>query len=58
MRMMSVLLINSMLEHESEVKVVIFREKTRNPLAGMMGLLERLSDVRFNGKQESCREPC
>lgn len=47
------LLIDSMLEHVSEVKVVIFRERTRNPFAGMVGLLERLSDVRFNEKRES-----
>lgn len=53
MRKMSVLLIDSMLEHVSEVKVVIFRERTRNPFAGMVGLLERLSDVRFNEKRES-----
>jgi hypothetical protein len=35
-----------------EVKVVIFFEKARNPFAGMVGWLERLSEVTFNGKQE------
>jgi hypothetical protein len=41
-----------MKEHVSEIKVVIVWDKTRNPFAGMVGWLERLSDLRFNGKRE------
>jgi len=35
-----------------EVKVVIFWEKVRKPLAGMVVWLERLSYMIFNGKRE------
>jgi len=38
-----------------EVKVVTFLEKARNPLTGMVGLLEILSDVIFKGEQEILR---
>jgi len=50
MRLMSVLLIESMLEQVREVKVVILWEKVRKPFVGITGWLERLSDVSFNGK--------
>jgi hypothetical protein len=46
------LLIKSILEQMREVKVVIFREKARNPIGGMTGWLEILRDVRFNRKQD------
>jgi hypothetical protein len=41
-----------MLEQIRDVKVVIFLEKARNPIAGMVGWLEIFSDVSFNRKQE------
>jgi hypothetical protein len=43
-----------MLEYVRDVKVVIFLEKVSNPLEGKVdsvNLLERLSDVMFNGKR-------
>jgi hypothetical protein len=43
-----------MLKYVRDVKVVIFFEKVSNPLKGMVdlvNLLERLSDVMFNGKR-------
>jgi hypothetical protein len=46
----SLLLIELMMEQVREVKVVVFLEKARNPSAGMVCLLERLSDVSFKGK--------
>jgi hypothetical protein len=43
----------SILEQLSEVKVVMFLEKARKPIAGILAWLERLRDLRwFNGKQE------
>jgi len=47
-----VLTIECMLEHLREVKVEIFWEKDCNLLEGMVDLLERLSDVRFNRKRD------
>jgi hypothetical protein len=50
----SVLLIEYRLEYARDVKVVIFLEKVSNPLEGKVdsvNLLERLSDVMFNGKR-------
>jgi hypothetical protein len=37
-------------EQVREIKVVIFFEKARNPLAGMVDWKEIWSDVSFNGK--------
>jgi hypothetical protein len=42
-----VLVKDSKLQQMREVKVVIFLEKARNPIEGMVGLSDRLSDVRF-----------
>jgi hypothetical protein len=52
MRNKSVLLIENMLEHLREVKVVIFWEKYRKPSEGKVVRLERLREVSFNGKVE------
>jgi hypothetical protein len=56
MRNKSVLLIENMLEHLREVKVVIFWEKYRKASEGKVVRLERLREVSFNnGKVEILR---
>jgi hypothetical protein len=48
----SYLLIKKMWEQVREVNVVIFLDKARNPIKGMVMWFERFSDLRFKGKQE------
>jgi hypothetical protein len=55
-RIRSLLLKLAIWEQVREVNVVIFWEKARNPFAGTVRWLERLSDVIFNdGKREILR---
>jgi hypothetical protein len=44
--------IESVQEHLSDVKDLIFWEKAHNPFTGMWTWLLRWSNVMFNGKQE------